>query len=173
VKGVAVHLETPLTTPTGGAPALMYREESWRYIDEKWSQVRDESEAIPFLIDDSTGQVRVDAKISDFQTSAPITRFYNGVHVPQWPTPPYENDERAQVLYLAPQTHITVLASAIPDGSGGVRLIRPTIAQGNVKKASNMRARLAAGTFLLALTIFATAIIALSFIAIEGLPPAK
>lgn len=171
VKGMVVPLETPLTTPTGGAPALMYREEVWRYIDSKWSQVRDESEAIPFFIDDGTGQIRVEAKISDFQTSAAATRFYNEVHVPQWPTPPYENDERAQVLYLAPQTQVTVLASAVHNGSGGLRLIRPTIAQGNVKKASNLRARLAAGTFLLALVVFAAAIIALSFIAVEGLPP--
>jgi endonuclease YncB( thermonuclease family) len=173
LKGIAMPREAPLSTPTGSISALLYREEAWRFVEGKWSQVRDESEAVPFIIDDGTGQVPIEAKISDFQTSAPVTRFYNEVHVPQWPTPPYESDERAQILYLAPQTQVTVLASAIPDGSGGLRLIRPTIAQGNVKKASNSRARLAAGTFLLAFAVFAGVVLALSFIAIEGLPPKR
>ncbi len=173
LKGIAKLAEAPLATPTGGIPALLYREEAWRYIDGKWNPIRNDADAVPFLLDDGTGTVRIEAKIGDFQTASPITRFYNGVHVAQWPTPPYESDERAQVVYLAPETQVLVQASAIPDGSGGFTLLRPTVVQGNVKKASNLRARLAAGTFLLALAVFAGAILALSFLAVEGLPPKR
>jgi hypothetical protein len=170
LKGVATPLETPLATPTGGIPALLYHEEAWRYSDGKWNLVRNESESVQFLLDDGTGKVPVHAHIGMFQTSTAPTRFYNGVHVTQWPTPPYEGDERAQIVYLAPETHVTVLARAVRDGAEGFQLTGRTIAQGNVKKASNTSARLAAGTFLLGLAILAGAVLALSYLAVEGLP---
>ena len=159
-----------LTTPTGGIPALIYREQAWRFLDGKWNPVRKEAEATPFVLDDGTGTLTVDAGASEFQSTAQ-NRFYNGIHLAQWPTPPYAGDERAQVHYLAPETQVTVVARCVSDGKDGFVLNNPTVIQGDVQKTGHLRWRVAEWAFLLALGAFAASICALSAIAVSGLPP--
>ena len=169
LTGYAIPEDAPLATPTGAIPALIFREEAWRFLDGKWNPVRKEGEAIPFTLDDGTAQLAVDVRAGAFQSAA-LTRFYNGVHVAQWPMPPYDGDERAQVRYLAPETQVTVVAHCLADGKGGFALENPTVIQGDLQKTSHLRWRVAEWAFLLALGAFAAAICALSAIAISGLP---
>lgn len=159
-----------LTTPTGGIPALIYRERAWRFLDGKWNPIRNEAEATPFVLDDGTGTFVVDTGASEFQSTAQ-NRFYNGIHVAQWPTPPYSGDERAQVHYLAPETQVTVIARCTADGKEGFTLSSPTVIQGDVRKTSELRWRVAVWAFLLAFGAFAAAICAFSAILVSGLPP--
>ena len=170
LTGAALPVSSPLATPTGQIPALIYREQMSRFLDGKWNPVRKEGESISFTLDDGTARLTVDARASEFQSLA-LHRFYNGIHVTQWPSPAHAGDERAQIYYLAPETQVTVIGRCVADGKGGFTLQNPTVIQGDVQKVSHPRWRLSEWTFLLALGIFAAAICAFSAIVVSGLPP--
>ena len=168
--GYALPAGAPLATAGGAVSALIFREEVWRFLDGKWNAVRRESDAAPFLLDDGTAQMTIEPSAANFHSAAP-TRFYNGMHVTRWPTPPYAGDERTQIYYLAPDTQVTVVARSVADGRGGYALKNPVVIQGDVNKTGHLRWRVAEWAFLLALGAFAAAACALSAIAVSGLPP--
>jgi LemA protein len=119
----------------------------------RWETIDRDSDSVPFLLRDDTGQVEVDNQRVEYHTQT-CAHYYNGQSVGSWRWGASVGDIRTKVQYLPPRASVTVFGRLI-----GRRIAYDTfrkcflICEGDGKSAASSRSCTGFFLFLLGMAL--------------------
>lgn len=106
-RGLAAPRETPLVSVVGRIPALYLREITKTFRDGAWHTTYDETDGVPFVLDDGLDQAQVDIEKAVYKPIR-VARFYNDIPVEKWHARSYSGDIRTEIFFIPPDVTVTV-----------------------------------------------------------------
>jgi hypothetical protein len=158
LRGVARAQEPLVVSIAGRIPGLYVHEVSQVFRGGAWQTTYDETDSVPFLLDDGSGQFLVTGKSCRFHPIR-VARFYNDIPVEKWHARSYGGDVRTEVFFIPSDVTLVCYGPLSDDRKQPLLVI-----EGDERRVTHLPVRLAMG-------LIASAVVALllgSYFTVSG-----
>lgn len=150
LRGIARGQAAPLVSIAGRIPGLYIHEVTQVFRDGAWRTTYDETDTIPFLLDDGSGQVLVTGAKAKYLPIR-VARFYNDIPVEKWHANSYGGDIRTEVFFIPTDVTVVVYGELSEDRAQPLLVI-----EGEERRLTHQPVRLAMGLIVAAVAALLT-----------------
>nr|WP_246385946.1 thermonuclease family protein [Armatimonas rosea] len=137
LRGIA-HTDQPLLVSIAGRiPGLYIHEITQVYHNGSWRTTYDETDKLPFTLDDGSGQVTISEGLLRFMPIR-VARFYNDFPVEKWHPNSYGGDIRTEVFFIPADVTVVVFGDLAPSRTQPLMVI-----EGDERRLTHQPVRLA------------------------------
>jgi endonuclease YncB( thermonuclease family) len=130
----------------GRIPGLYLHEVTQIFRDGAWRTTYNETDTIPFVLDDGTEQYMVPLDRVKFKPIR-IARFYNDIPVEKWHARSYGGDIRTEVFFIPADITLTLYGVFAPSQTTPLLVV-----EGDERRLTHVPVQLAMGLIVLAVT---------------------
>lgn len=158
LRGIARGQAAPIVSIAGRIPGLFVHEVTQVFRDGAWRTTYDETDSVPFVLDDGSGQVLITGAKAKYLPIR-VARFYNDIPVEKWHANSYGGDIRTEVFFIPTDVTVVVYGELSEDRTQPLLII-----EGDERRLTHQPVRWALGLIVAAVA----ALLVGGFVSLSG-----